>query len=88
MKYFLVFLLHFSILLHSQTNVNLDSTRFYSNLAAKNSTEDNYKSAIYYTQKAINYSEQSKDRAAAKHRYSGSADSKRKRFERPNCGGH
>ncbi|WP_026706887.1 ATP-binding protein [Flavobacterium frigidarium] len=62
MKYFLVFLLHFSILLHSQTNVNLDSTLFYSNLAAKNSTEDNYKSAIYYTQKAINYSEQSKDK--------------------------
>ncbi|MDG1871707.1 MAG: tetratricopeptide repeat protein, partial [Flavobacterium sp.] len=62
MKYFLVFLLHFSILLHSQNNVNLDSTHFYSNLAAKNSAEDNYKSAIYYTQKAINYSEQSKDK--------------------------
>lgn len=62
MKYFLVFLLHFSILLHSQNNVNLDSTHFYSNLAAKNSTENNYKSAIYYTQKAINYSEQSQDK--------------------------
>lgn len=61
MKYFLVFLLHFSVLLYSQKNADVDSTSIYSKLATKNTAEDNYKNAIYYTQKAINYSEQNQD---------------------------
>lgn len=55
MKYLLVFIIFFNSLLYSQNKENADSTTYYSNLADSNIKENNYKNALLYTQKAINY---------------------------------
>jgi signal transduction histidine kinase/CheY-like chemotaxis protein len=57
MKYFLVYLFLFTSALFAQKKESIDSTLYYSNLANTNIVVNKYKNAIYYTQKAINYSE-------------------------------
>ncbi|WP_367757510.1 ATP-binding protein [Flavobacterium sp. WC2430] len=59
MKYFLVYLVFFNSLLYSQTNESKDSIEFYTNLAHENIKNNKYKNALFYTQKAINFSETS-----------------------------
>ncbi|MFE3870942.1 ATP-binding protein [Flavobacterium sp. ZS1P70] len=56
MKYFFVFIFFFTSFLYSQTNEKIDSIKYYSNLANSNIKADNYKKALFYTQKAINHS--------------------------------
>jgi len=55
MKYLLVFILFFNSILYSQKKEDKDSTSYYSALADSNIRENDYKNALFYTQKAINY---------------------------------
>lgn len=57
MKYFLVIIVFLNSFLYSQTKENIDSLEFYTNLAHKNIKINKYKNALFYTQKAINFSE-------------------------------
>jgi signal transduction histidine kinase len=56
MKYFFVFIFFYNSFLYSQTNEKIDSLVYYSNLSNSNIKADKYKKALFYTQKAINYS--------------------------------
>ena len=56
MKYYFVFIFFCNSFLYSQTNEKIDSIKYYSNLANSNIKADNYTKALFYTQKAINYS--------------------------------
>ena len=56
MKYFFVFLFFCSSFLYSQTNEKIDSLTYYSNFSNSQIKADQYKKALFYTQKAINYS--------------------------------
>ncbi|SDW75997.1 tetratricopeptide repeat-containing hybrid sensor histidine kinase/response regulator [Flavobacterium degerlachei] len=56
MKYLLVFIIFFNSLLYSQKIENTDSIAYYSTLADTSIKDNDYKNALFYTQKAINYS--------------------------------
>jgi signal transduction histidine kinase len=56
MKYLFVFIFFCNSFLYSQTNEKIDSLSYYSNLSNSNIKTDKYKKALFYTQKAINYS--------------------------------
>jgi len=59
MRYFTFFFILFSTLLFSQKNnktEKTDSVAYYSNLASSNISQNKYKNALTYTQKAIDYS--------------------------------
>ncbi|WP_395056222.1 histidine kinase dimerization/phospho-acceptor domain-containing protein, partial [Flavobacterium sp.] len=56
MKYFFIFIFLCHSNLFSQSNEKIDSIKYYSNLANSNIKADNYKKALFYTQKAINHS--------------------------------
>lgn len=56
MKYLFIFIFFFNSVLYSQTNEKIDSTSYYSNLTKSNILNNKYKNALFYTQKAINYS--------------------------------
>src|SRR3970040_2045345 len=56
MKHFFVFIFFCNSFLYSQTNEKIDSLTYYSNLSNSNIKTDKYKKALFYTQKAINYS--------------------------------
>ena len=56
MKYLFVFIFFCNSFLYSQTNEKIDSLAYYSNLSNSNIKADKYKKALFYTQKAINYS--------------------------------
>ena len=56
MKHFFFFIIFFSSFLYSQSNEKMDSISFYSNLSDSNINLNKYRNALYYTQKAINYS--------------------------------
>ena len=58
MKFLIAFFIFFSSLSFSQKNNTagkVDSVAYYSNLANSNKTENKYRNALYYTQKAINF---------------------------------
>jgi signal transduction histidine kinase/CheY-like chemotaxis protein len=57
MKYLLVYIAFFTSHLHAQKAETVDSVLYYKNLANTNILVNKYKNAIYYTQKAIDYSE-------------------------------
>lgn len=57
MKYVFVFILFLNSILYSQIKENTDSIAYYSNLSRSNIKMDKYKNALFYTQKALNYSE-------------------------------
>jgi signal transduction histidine kinase/CheY-like chemotaxis protein len=56
MKQLFVFIIFFNSFLYSQTRKATDSVAYYGTLSASNIKVDNYKNALFYTQKAINYS--------------------------------
>jgi signal transduction histidine kinase len=59
MRFFSLLFILISSLLFSQknnTNEKVDSVAYYSNIANSNKTENKYRNALYYTQKAINFS--------------------------------
>lgn len=56
MKYLFVFIFFCNSFLYSQTNEKIDSLAYYSNLSNSNIKADKYKKALFHTQKAINYS--------------------------------
>jgi signal transduction histidine kinase/CheY-like chemotaxis protein len=56
MKYIFVFIFFFNSFLYSQTNEKTDSIAYYSGLSNSNLKVNKYKNALFYTQKAINYS--------------------------------
>lgn len=59
MRYYLLFFIFISSLLFSQRNnftEKIDSVDYYSNLANSNMSENKYRNALVYTQKAISYS--------------------------------
>lgn len=61
MRAFLLFLLLFSTVLYPQRNTSIgkiDSVPYYNNLRNSNIKANKYKDALYYTQKAINYSKE------------------------------
>jgi signal transduction histidine kinase/ActR/RegA family two-component response regulator len=55
MKHFLLFIFFFHSLLYSQRTRTVDSTSYYSHLATKNTNKNNYKEALYFSQKAIDF---------------------------------
>lgn len=61
MKYFLLFIVFFHSLLHSQIGNKVDSVSYYSKLATENIKNNNYKEALSYTQKSINYCKRNKN---------------------------
>ncbi|MGO4822471.1 MULTISPECIES: ATP-binding protein [unclassified Flavobacterium] len=61
MKYFLVFIAFFNSFLYAQQKEDRDSVTYYNDLAVANILVNKYKNAIYYTQKAINFSESKGD---------------------------
>lgn len=58
MKYITLFFIFFSILFSQENNaaVKTDSTTYYSRLAVSNINANKYKNALFYTQKAIDFS--------------------------------
>lgn len=59
MRFFTLFFILFSTFSFSQKNnlvEKIDSVGYYGNLANSNRTENKYRNALYYTQKAINFS--------------------------------
>ena len=56
MKYLFIFIFFLNSFLYSQTNEKTDSITYYSNLSSSNILNNKYKNALFYTQKAINYS--------------------------------
>jgi signal transduction histidine kinase/CheY-like chemotaxis protein len=56
MKYIFVFILFFNSFLYSQSKEKTDSITYYSSLRNVNIKANKYKNALFYTQKAINYS--------------------------------
>lgn len=61
MKCFFAFIVFFYSSLYSQPNEETDSTAYYSSLSNSNIQTDNYKEALLYTQKAIDYAEKNKN---------------------------
>jgi signal transduction histidine kinase len=61
MKHFLLFMFFFHSLLYSQIENKVDSVTYYSKLANENIKNNNYKKALSYTQKAINYCKKNKN---------------------------
>jgi signal transduction histidine kinase/CheY-like chemotaxis protein len=61
MKCFFAFIVFFYSSLYSQPNEEADSTAYYSSLSNSNIQTDNYKKALLYTQKAIDYAEKNKN---------------------------
>jgi signal transduction histidine kinase/CheY-like chemotaxis protein/Flp pilus assembly protein TadD len=57
MKHVFLFIVFFSSFLYSHSQEKTDSIAYYSNLSDTNIKANKYKHALYYTQKAINYSE-------------------------------
>lgn len=55
MKYLFAFLFLFNSLLYSQLNEKTDSVSYYNKLSKININANNYRNALYYTQKSINY---------------------------------
>lgn len=74
MRFFSLFFILFSTLLFSQKNNSvekIDSVAYYSKLANSNVRENKYRNALYYTQKAINFSKaNNKTEAQANQTYS------------------
>ncbi|NRS89240.1 signal transduction histidine kinase/CheY-like chemotaxis protein [Flavobacterium sp. 7E] len=62
MKCFVFFIVFFNSLLYAQDKEPVDSISFYNKAAQTNILKNNYKNAIDYTQKAINYSEANSDK--------------------------
>ncbi|MFV5703738.1 ATP-binding protein [Flavobacterium sp. XS2P12] len=56
MKYLFIFIFFLNSFLYSQTNEKTDSISYYSTLSSSNILNNKYKNALFYTQKAINYS--------------------------------
>lgn len=56
MKHFFFFIIFSSSFLYSQSHEKTDSIAYYSNLSDSNIKTNKYKNALYYTQRAINYS--------------------------------
>nr|WP_314897138.1 ATP-binding protein [uncultured Flavobacterium sp.] len=56
MKYLFIFIFFLNSFLYSQTNEKTDSIPYYNNLSSSNILNNKYKNALFYTQKAINYS--------------------------------
>lgn len=56
MKYLFIFIFFLNSFLYSQTHEKTDSISYYSNLSSSNILNNKYKNALFYTQKAINYS--------------------------------
>jgi tetratricopeptide (TPR) repeat protein len=61
MKYFLLFTVFFHSLLYSQIGDKVDSVTYYSKLATENIKNNNYKEALSYTQKSIDYCKRNKN---------------------------
>lgn len=61
MKQFFVFIFFCSSFLFSQTQEKTDSLTYYNNLTTANIKSDKYQQALFYTQKAINYSKVTQD---------------------------
>ena len=64
MKYFLLFTVFFHSLLYSQIENKVDSVTYYSKLASENIKNNNYKEALLYTQKSIDYCKKNKNTEA------------------------
>src|SRR6478735_6249731 len=60
MKHFLLFIVFFHSLLYSQTESKVDSIAYYSRLANENIKNNNYKEAVSYIQKSIDYCKKTK----------------------------
>jgi signal transduction histidine kinase len=56
MKYLFIFIFFLNSVLYSQTTEKTDSISYYSNLSKSSILKNNYKNALFYTQKAIKYS--------------------------------
>lgn len=56
MKHYIFFIVFFSSFLYSQTKEKTDSIMYYSRLSNSHIKANKYKDALYFTQKAINYS--------------------------------
>ena len=56
MKHYLFFIIFFSSFLYSQTREKTDSILYYSKLSRSSIKANKYKDALFFTQKAINYS--------------------------------
>ncbi|WP_281228180.1 tetratricopeptide repeat-containing hybrid sensor histidine kinase/response regulator [Flavobacterium aquiphilum] len=61
MKYFLLFTVFFHSLLYSQIDQKVDSVTYYSKSATENIKNNNYKKALSYIQKSIDYSKKTKN---------------------------
>jgi signal transduction histidine kinase/ActR/RegA family two-component response regulator len=61
MKYFLLCIVFFNSLLYSQNRPKVDSVTYYSKLVTENIKNDNYKEALSYTQKSIDYCKKGND---------------------------
>lgn len=61
MKYFLLFIVFFHSLLYSQIENKADSVNYYSILASENIKNNNYKKALSFTQKSIEYCRKTKN---------------------------
>ncbi|MFV8368066.1 ATP-binding protein [Flavobacterium sp. LB2R40] len=61
MKYIFVFVLFFNTILFSQSHEKTDSLSYYSSLSNSCIQNNNYKDALFYTQKAIAYANLSKN---------------------------
>jgi signal transduction histidine kinase len=64
MKYFLLCILFFQSLLYSQDRTKVDSNTYYNNLVIENIKKNNYKDALLFTQKAINYYKRNNKKSA------------------------
>jgi signal transduction histidine kinase len=61
MKHFLLFIIFFHSVLYSQKRTKVDSISYYSNLAADKINKNNYKEALLYTQKSIDFCEKNNE---------------------------
>jgi signal transduction histidine kinase len=61
MKYAFVFIFFFNSFLYSQSHGKTDSIAYYGSLRNSNIKANKYKNALFYTQKAIHYSQSIKD---------------------------
>jgi signal transduction histidine kinase/CheY-like chemotaxis protein len=55
MKYIVIFIVFFNSLLYAQNSVKADSTAYFIKLVNENKKNNNYKEALFFTQKAIDY---------------------------------
>ncbi|MFV5692358.1 ATP-binding protein [Flavobacterium sp. LT1R49] len=64
MKYLFIFIFFLNSVLYSQANEKTDSISYYGNLSKSNILNNKYKNALFYTQKAINYSKEARNSLA------------------------